>query len=142
MVLVSELTNFIKSNGDFPRLTLRLSVFKRAMANRLLHVSPFHRTPWFSFRAVQYRNKVWNATKGRAHTLMIPQDPWEGPEKRGNEDTIFPPGSRPPEPSHTSSSKATHERPDPMHLPSCFRRTLKRRSRLSMARTVDGFFSR
>ena len=41
VVQVSELTSFIvKSNGDLPHLTARLSVFTRVVTNRFLHVSP------------------------------------------------------------------------------------------------------
>ena len=76
IVQVSALTDIItKSNGVLPRLTPRLSVFTRAVTNRLVQVSPFHRTVWFSFRAallrVQCRN-VQNVTKGRIRALGIP----------------------------------------------------------------------
>ena len=74
IVQVSELTSFIvKSNGDLPHLTaMRLSVFTRVVTNRFLHVSPQDCVVLGPFRAVQCRNKVWNATKGRIRTLSIP----------------------------------------------------------------------
>ena len=134
---ISELTNFIiQSNRVLPHLTLRLSVFTRVVANRFLHVSPFHRTAWFSFRAVQRRN-VRNAAKEMICVLRI--------RVKARNSVMKIQSSHPshtPRPSDTSSSKATHGYPDPMHLPSCLRHTLRRRSRPSMARTVDGFCSR